>query len=124
MEEGLRALVSLSVARAPYNTLTPAVVSEFCTQHGVPPEEFHDRFARFVACEFAKGELSYADADCVINDLAACVGPDMHGVVLRVYHAFDSGEYLRPQDAEGTIPWQKYTLPQIMALLTEEGWLG
>ncbi len=123
MQEGLSALVALSVARAPYNALTPAVVSEFCTRYGLPPEQFQHRFARFVACEFAMGELSYADADCAINDLAAYVWQDIQGLVLRIYHAFDSGEYRRSHDAEGTIPWQKYTLPEIMALLDEQGWL-
>lgn len=123
MEEGLSALVTLSVARAPYNALTPAVVSEFCTRYGLTPEQFQHQFARFIACEFAKGELSYADADCAISDLAAYASSDMQGLLLRVYHAFDSGEYRRAHDAEGTIPWQKYTLPEIMALLDEEGWL-
>ncbi len=59
-----------------------------------------------------------------MNQLFAIMDIDLRGFPLDIYLAFDGGEYLRREDPEGTIPWQKYTLPDVMQALAEEGLLA
>ncbi|MEG4191155.1 MULTISPECIES: hypothetical protein [unclassified Microcoleus] len=85
------------------------------------PKKFCDAFAKFVAVEFARGELSFADGALLMNRLLGFGAHSISGVALEIFQAFDVGEYQRPAEAAGLVPWQAYTLPSIMALLRREG---
>ncbi len=89
--------------------------------HFHSPEKFCDAFAKFVALEFARGELSFADGALLMNRLLGFGANSISGVALEIFQAFDSGEYQRPAEAAGLVPWQTYTLPRIMVLLRREG---
>lgn len=82
-----------------------------------------DLIAKYVALEFVRGELSYADADAAMNNLVSLdhIGFDHTSFAWQVYLHFDAGEHRRSSDPEDSIPWQQYTLPGVMALLKERG---
>ena len=120
MEEDLRQLIELSIKRQGGNPLWPGV-QPFCDQHGIDKDRFCYLFAKAVAEEFVHGEMSYADGDIAMNQLYAIMDIDLRGFPMDVYLAFDAGEFYRDTDAEGTIPWQKYTLPAVMEALASEG---
>lgn len=123
VEEDLRWLVEKCVAAGLRNGLTAELVDNFCTQHGQQRAGFYYAFAKFVALQFADGELSYTDGDSAMNDLVGFAEFEVDGFAWEIFSAFDSGEFYREEDPEGTIPWQKYTLPTVMEVLCSEGLL-
>ncbi|MEG3790599.1 hypothetical protein V1318_10775 [Lysobacter sp. CCNWLW3] len=124
MEEDLHQLIELTIESNRGNPLWPDGFQPFCAKHGVDKARFCYLFAKMVAEEFVNGEMSYADGDAAMNQLFAIMDIDLRGFPLDIYLAFDGGEYLRREDPEGTIPWQKYILPDVMQALAEEGLLA
>lgn len=120
LEQEFHALVLASVRQPRCNTLTLQRVAQACERGGLSREAFGDAYARFIAREFARGELSYADADCAIGDLMSlAMELDLSGFAMRIYAAFDAGEYSRDWDGPGVVAWQVHTLPQVMQALAE-----
>ena len=120
MEEDLQTLVKVCVKTGLHHGLNAELIDGFCHNHNLTRNQFFYIFAKHIAIEFADGELSYSDGDLPIMDLAAFVGADITPFVLEIYSAFDAGEFYREDDPSGTIPWQKYTLPNIMRILSNE----
>lgn len=114
-----RALLLASIARPGRTAPTPRAIAQACGRSGLGQEAFCDAYARFLVREFARGELSHADAALAIGDLLAALNGDVPGFALRIYHAFDAGEYARPGDEPGTVAWQVHALPQVMQALAE-----
>lgn len=98
-------------------------IAAYRAQESLSRAAADDLIAKYVALEFVRGELSYADADVAMNNLVSldAHGFDYAGLAYQVYLHFDNGEYRRPSDPEDSIPWQQYTLPGVMALLKERG---
>lgn len=86
---------------------------------GLPEAEFYHAYSRLVANEFVMGELSYAEGDLAMNRLSTLSRDPLSGFSLKIYLAFDAGEYKRPKDATITIPWLKYTMPLIIEALKD-----
>lgn len=120
LEQEFHALVLTSVRQPRCNTLTLQRVEQACERGGLSRDAFCDAYARFIAQEFARGELSYADADCAIDDLMSLsMELELSEFAMRIYAAFDAGEHSRDWDGPGVIAWQAYTLPQVMQALAE-----
>ena len=90
-------------------------------QAGWSREHFCDEFSRRIAHGYAIGRLSYDVADAAMNRLYVFgYGNESGGLPAYswdVYRAFDEGEYRHYGDAEDVDPEQKYTRPQILAIL-------
>ncbi|MDH0036840.1 hypothetical protein [Pseudomonas sp. GD04019] len=84
---------------------------------GLPEAEFCHAYSHLVASEFVMGELSYAEGDLAMNRLSTLSRKTLSGFPLKIYLAFDAGEYQRPKDATTTIPWLSYTMPLIIEAL-------
>ena len=78
--------------------------------------------------------MSYTDGDLVANDLwflwisslepldpVKPVNPPIPPIMERVFLAFDAGEFLDPSEPPGTDPVEKYTRPQIEAVVASHG---
>lgn len=123
MEEELRHIIEQYRFREEGNSLWTDTFDTFCAKHSLDKDRFCYLFAKVVAEEFVNGEMSFADGDLAMNQLAKVMGVDLKGFPLEIYLAFDSGEFYREDDPKGTIPWQKYTLPIVMEVLVAEGLL-
>lgn len=123
MENDLRQLVNACVDAFPKNGLSSEVVNSFCEKYKLQIELFYNVFAKHVALEFAHGEISFGAGDYAMNSLISYMQYEADGFVWEVFSAFDSGEFSHNGDSPTTIPWQKYTLPQIMELLIRENLL-
>ncbi|MCW2294593.1 hypothetical protein M2262_004643 [Pseudomonas sp. BIGb0408] len=84
---------------------------------GLPEAEFCHAYSHLVAREFVMGELSYAEGDLAMNRLSTLSREPLSGFSLKIYLAFDAGEYQRPKDATTIIPWLNYTIPLIIEAL-------
>ena len=88
-------------------------------------EHFCDEFSRRVAHGYATGRFSYHIADAAMNRLYAFGYGNESGTLpaysWEVYRAFDDGEYRHYGDVEEVDPEQKYTRPQILAILARNG---
>ncbi|MBX9402666.1 hypothetical protein K4L06_15255 [Lysobacter sp. BMK333-48F3] len=124
-EKDLLGLIQLSASQMPRCVLNEELIGPVCERHGWTREQFLDEFAVLVALDFVRGDLSYAGGDHAMNDLRAFAHMDYRfdGFALRIYEAFDAGEYDRPGDPDDVVPWQKYTLPEVMDALRERGLL-
>jgi hypothetical protein len=123
VDQEIRDLVATCAKDNDKNPLWPSGHTDFCDLHGITLEHFCYLFARRVAEEFARGYMAYTDADAAMNSLFGVVAHDLNGFAWDIFEAFDSGEFLPQGDPPDTIPWQKYTLPQVMeALAGDSGW--
>ncbi|GAB2494810.1 hypothetical protein GCM10027084_05350 [Pseudoxanthomonas sangjuensis] len=123
MEEDLRQLLDLCIKYEDGNPLWPDGFVPFCSKHGITQDQFCYLFAKLVALEFVHGEVSFADGNRAMNRLFGVADINLRGLPWDIYHAFDAGEYRHLEDPEGTISWQKYTLPRVMEVLVHEGLL-
>jgi hypothetical protein len=88
---------------------------------GLSHEAFCDAFARRVALRYLEGSLDFDAADAAINNLHFFAfrppesepGPYMWSV----YHAFDEGEHQQPGDSPDISPADRYTHPQLLAIV-------
>ena len=124
-EKDLLELIGSNAGNPPSCMLNHSLVDPVCQRHGWTMEQFLDEFSLLVALDFVRGDLSYAGGDHAINNLRAFAHMDYRfdGFALRIYEAFDAGEYHRPGDPDDVFAWQEYTLPQVMDALRERGLL-
>lgn len=83
-----------------------------------------DVAAAWIALKFHEGVLTYVEADTVINELSGAVQTGFHEVFatgwtsdalwVRIYLAFDAGEFRRPGEED---PVEVHTRPLIQQLL-------
>ncbi|MGY4516311.1 hypothetical protein [Lysobacter sp. HA18] len=121
MEEDLQQLVAKCSAPYATNPLSEAEISRFCGEHAVSRQDFFAAFAGLVAKEFAGGVLPFWSGNHAMNALGGAALEELEGFSLAIFYAFDHGEYLEDGDPEGTIPWQRYTLPHVMEELASAG---
>lgn len=81
---------------------------------GLSEIEFCHAYSRLVASEFVMGELSYAEGDLAMNRLSTLSREPLSGFSLKIYLAFDAGEYAQSKDKASTVPWVVYTIPLII----------
>lgn len=124
-EKDLLELIGSNADNPPSRMLDHSLVVPVCERHGWTVEQFLDEFAVLVAQDFVRGDLSYAQGDNAISNLRAFANMDyrFEGFALRIYEAFDAGEYHHPGDPDDVIAWQRYTLPEVMEALRERGLL-
>jgi len=91
---------------------------------GVEPDQFCNEFSNRVAHEYHAGRLSFEDADCAMNHLFAFAFSNLpHGLpeyAMDVFLAFDDGEFHHSGDSDDVTPEDKYTRPQIQAIMDRE----
>ena len=120
MEEDLQQLVSRCIEEGAGNPLAQGAVESFCAAHRLTRPAFFLEYSRHVAQRFAEGSLAFWDGNRAMNQLGGVALEELEGSALDLFHAFDHGEYLLGGEPAGTIPWQRYTLPQVMAVLARE----
>ena len=94
---------------------------EFCASHALTLDRLYASFAEKVAIDFVEGCISFAEGDAAMNQLWSASGFGLNGFAMEIYLVFDAGEFYRTEDAPDVVPWQKYTLPAVMAALAQAG---
>jgi hypothetical protein len=92
--------------------------------------EAFDYLGLEIAKRYHQGQLSFEDADWAVNDMwgAMCQGRflteffDFERAAVRVFLAFDEGEYRHQSDSDEVDPVKKYTDPLIGSILKEFGY--
>ena len=116
MEEDLGQLVAMCSAESGPLPLPAGAIDSFCAKHQLARGAFFELFARHVAESFAEGSLPFWVGNHAMNALAGDL-TEIEGFALAVFQAFDHGEYLEGSEPPGTVPWQHYTIPMVMAAL-------
>ncbi|WP_133501984.1 hypothetical protein [Cognatilysobacter terrigena] len=116
MEEDLQQLVAACSAEHDPRPLARGAFESFCVKHQLERATFFQLFARHVAESFAEGSLPFWAGNHAMNALAGDL-TEIEGFALEIFHAFDHGEYLEGSEPPGTVPWQHYTIPMVMAAL-------
>jgi hypothetical protein len=88
---------------------------------GISEPAFIEAFAMRVAERYAVREMSFDRADALMNDVHTYYffkyDEMLPGIADDIYLAFDAGEYYREADSREIDPSEKYTRPEIEALL-------
>lgn len=92
--------------------------------------EAFDALGLEIAKRYHRGQFTFEDADWAVNDMwgAMCHGRfftdffDRERVAVRVFLAFDEGEYRRSSNSDEVDPVKKYTDPLIGSILKEFGY--
>lgn len=89
---------------------------------GLTHQEFCDAVSRRVAFRYLDGSLDFDDANAAINNLYfyAFQPPELEPgpYMWSIYQAFDDGEYTHPGDSSDMFPPERYTRPQLLAIVT------
>jgi hypothetical protein len=117
MEKDLLPLITVCAEAQISDEQWASTVELVLTKSGLSESEFCDTYSRLVACEFVMGELSYAEGDLAMNRLSTLPSEPLSGFALKIYLAFDAGEYVRSGDTASTIPWMAYTMPLVIDAL-------
>ena len=105
------------------NVLEQEVVDVFISKKSICLTDFYNEFSVYIAKQFIQSDLSFADADGIMNDLWALWvveavdfgdGFSFAEPAYSIFEAFDSGEYYRE---DGEDPIEKYTKPELLAIL-------
>jgi hypothetical protein len=94
-------------------------VARWATAFNGDREQVYDAFGRYFALAFHQQRLPFAFCDAVMNDLEwiASNTDDRRPVLfLKVYFAFDAGEYHRAADRSDD-PVATHTVPAIAAIV-------
>lgn len=88
---------------------------------GLTHQTFCDAVARRVALRYLDGSLDFDAADAAINNLHfyAFRPPELEPsrYMWSIYQAFDDGEYTHPGDSSDMFPPERYTRPQLLAIV-------
>ncbi|MBS1834648.1 MAG: hypothetical protein JST65_18160 [Acidobacteria bacterium] len=87
----------------------------------IPKADLYDRIAAYLAQGFHRSELTFEFCDGIVNhlfDVILSANDTLPELFWKVYLAFDDGEYCHRDDGDLN-PVEKYTKPQIAALLEE-----
>ena len=101
--------------------LTREEVGHLCDSHGADINVALDSLALNVAGQYLSGAVGFLVADTLMNDLFshAAFHSDLPQTFMRVYEAFDQGEYHHAGDREGVDAETTYTRPMLSALVSE-----
>ena len=116
VETQISALVEKCATDRP-NPLMSTDINDICVRHSVSRKDFYDRFARYVATEFAAGRLSYEAGDAAMNDLFGHSEHELQGFAWAIFLAFDEGEFLHDGDPPDIDNPKIYTLPLVLEAL-------
>ncbi|MBV1774263.1 hypothetical protein KSF73_00900 [Burkholderiaceae bacterium DAT-1] len=104
-------------------------LEQLASQSSTSAPELLNQLSIYVAKCYATEQLAYDEADAVMN-AAFCLAtsPELWAAydrtapedVMRVYMAFDEGEYHHPDDARDIDPEIKYTKPLITQFLRDK----
>ncbi len=92
------------------------------------PPEMLDDFACYVAQTYAAGEMSFEDADAIMNSAYGVAVSNkfwaehdrtIPKAMFEVYEAFDAGEYYHRGDGKDVDPELKYTQSRIKQFLAK-----
>lgn len=114
--------VDTLLGKAQQDELTLIELSLCARQLGLGPAELLNVLSIEVARRFVQGGMPYAVGDDIMNGLFSAIfdlGMDeqMPQPAFDIYLAFDEGEYQHLGDQEHIIPSERYTRPQLLALL-------
>jgi len=105
-----------------------AEFKHFAMSYEEDPAKAFDALSISVARRFSAGALTYEAADQIMNGVygyavkrAMKLNEVLPSLMLRVYEAFDAGEYVHRGDSREVDPVAKYTRPAIQELLREFG---
>jgi hypothetical protein len=101
--------------------LTREEVGRLCESQGSDVNAALDALALNVAAQYLSGTVGFQAADTLMNALFshAAQHSDLPQTFMRVYEAFDQGEYHHAGDEEGVDAEALYTKPMLSALASE-----
>ena len=108
-----------------WQALARSRAEEIRQRSGLTFNDLLDAVALRVAREYAAGRMSFTEGDLVANGLWQLFlfreppPESIPDVMWNVYLAFDAGEFLDPGEPPGTDPEEKYTRPQIEAVVAQ-----
>jgi hypothetical protein len=102
--------------------LDEAAMVAYCEARGESPKEVTNRISLTIARRFDANEMSFDDADAVMNELwrfmVAYIFPHpdegLWQPAYDLYDAFDRGDYNQDQSVD---PVERYTRPWVKAIL-------
>jgi hypothetical protein len=102
-------------------SLTRAEVVLLCEATAEETDEALEALAQDVAERYLRGAATFLSADTLMNDLFsyAAIHSELPPKFMRVYEAFDEGEYRHAGDEEGVDSEVKYTRAMLLALIAE-----
>ena len=101
--------------------LTREEVAELCSTTSADTNSALEALACEVARRYLDGITGFTPADTLMNDLFAhaALHSDLPPTFMRIYEAFDQGEYLHSGDDPGSDTEAVYTRPMLSALVAE-----
>jgi hypothetical protein len=101
--------------------LTREEVASLCAATDSDVNAALDALAREVASRYLQGAAGFTTADTLMNDLFthAAIHSDLPPTFMRVYEAFDQGEYRHEGDEDGIDAEAVYTKPMLSALISD-----
>jgi hypothetical protein len=86
-------------------------VDEFCLNEHISRYEFYDACALHLAKGHLDGTLNFDLCDGMVNLLIGLVQYDVPEIFMKVFEAFDQGEYTHRNDSSQIDPRIVYTIP-------------
>ncbi|WP_228939171.1 hypothetical protein [Paraburkholderia saeva] len=97
-------------------------IENFCAHNEIERNRFYDLCATSLAQDYLSGKQTFLFCDSAVNQLMGLAGYEVPDLFLRVFEAFDAGEYRHRNDPSETDPVETYTKPMLhAALLSPEG---
>jgi hypothetical protein len=105
------------------------LLTQIANAMSISASELLDSLALHVAKQYENREMSFEDADAVMNAAFASATSQEHWTrhestippfMFEVYQAFDEGEYLHPGDQQSVDTELKYTRPLIAGILARK----
>ena len=101
--------------------LTSEEVARLCGGTAADTNAALDSLAREVASRYLQGATGFVPADTLMNNLFAhgALHSNLPPTFMRVYEAFDQGEYRHEGDESGVDAEAVYTKPMLSALISD-----
>ncbi|HCN44733.1 MAG TPA: hypothetical protein DIT18_02940 [Pseudomonas sp.] len=102
--------------------LTLNDLSAIAMRYDIGADDLLNELSSRLAVDFLSGSLTYDFCDQVINGLFDAITDlgiqnEFPEPAFALYKAFDQGEWVRQDDPPGIDPGEKYTRPQVVAIM-------
>lgn len=116
-------------ANAAKDGLTLTALSTIAMGYGIGADDLLNELSSRLAVDYLSGSLTYDFCDQVINGLFEAITDlgvqnGLPEPAFALYKAFDQGEWVRQEDPPGIAPGEKYTRPQVVAIMASFAWMN
>ncbi|CAG4893541.1 hypothetical protein [Paraburkholderia gardini] len=92
-------------------------IENFCAHNEIERNRFYDLCATSLAQDYLSGTQTFLFCDSAVNQLMGLAGYEVPDLFLRVFEAFDAGEYRHRNDSVEIDPVDSYTGSMLRAAL-------